>query len=242
MEYKTEQLPFTKSANDNEAISIDGTDLRYYGINDKEPEAIGDFNGLTATQKALKRTFDIIVALSAFTIFSPLIAFIAIKVWLEDFHNPIFSQRRVGLRGKEFTIYKFRTMTIDSESDGIPKLCEENDSRLTRIGAFLRNHHLDEFPQLWNVLKGDMSIVGPRPERPYFTKKIIKEFPDYCRLYSLRPGLFSEATLYNGYTGTMAQMIRRAEMDLNYMKDYSFSRDIKIIWETAYSIIIGKKF
>lgn len=197
---------------------------------------------LSRTQRAVKRAFDIAVALVAFTLFSPLIAVIALAVWLGDFHNPIFSQRRVGLKGKVFTIYKFRTMRIDSESDGVPKLCEKHDSRLTRVGAFLRDHHLDEFPQLWNVFRGDMSVVGPRPERPYFTEKILEAYPDYRLLESLRPGLFSEATLYNGYTETMAQMIRRAEMDIDYLKGYSFRRDISIIWKTAYSIISGKEF
>lgn len=197
---------------------------------------------LTSGQAALKRSFDILTAVGATVLFSPLIAAIALDIWLNDFHNPIFSQKRVGRRGRIFTIYKFRSMRIDSESDGIPRLCEEHDSRLTRIGAFLRNHHLDEFPQLWNVLRGDMSIVGPRPERPFFTERIVERYPEYVLLTSLRPGLFSEATLYNGYTETIEQMIRRAEMDLDYLRGYSFARDLKIIGETTLSIIGGKKF
>lgn len=197
---------------------------------------------LTSGQAALKRSFDILTAVGATVLFSPLIAAIALAIWLNDFHNPIFSQKRVGRRGRIFTIYKFRSMRIDSESDGIPRLCEEHDSRLTRIGAFLRNHHLDEFPLLWNVLRGDMSIVGPRPERPFFTERIVERYPEYVLLTSLRPGLFSEATLYNGYTETIEQMIRRAEMDLDYLRGYSFARDLKIIGETTLSIIGGKKF
>ena len=197
---------------------------------------------LTSGHAALKRSFDILTAVGATVLFSPLIAAIALAIWLNDFHNPIFSQKRVGRRGRIFTIYKFRSMRIDSESDGIPRLCEEHDSRLTRIGAFLRNHHLDEFPQLWNVLRGDMSIVGPRPERPFFTERIVERYPEYMLLTSLRPGLFSEATLYNGYTETIEQMIRRAEMDLDYLRGYSFARDLKIISETTLSIIGGKKF
>lgn len=197
---------------------------------------------LTSGQAALKRSFDILTAVGASVLFSPLIAAIALAIWLNDFHSPIFSQKRVGRRGRIFTIYKFRSMRIDSESDGIPRLCEEHDSRLTRIGAFLRNHHLDEFPQLWNVLRGDMSIVGPRPERPFFTERIVERYPEYVLLSSLRPGLFSEATLYNGYTETIEQMIRRAEMDLDYLRGYSFARDLKIIGETTLSIIGGKKF
>lgn len=242
MEFKINQQIFTTSANLTDAIKVDTPDLTDYTLDAEESYSGRNAHALSGAQKAVKRSFDIVVALTALAIFSPLIAAIAICVWLEDFHNPIFSQRRVGLNGKEFTIYKFRTMGIDSERDGIPKLCKEHDSRLTRIGAFLRNHHLDEFPQLWNVLKGEMSIVGPRPERPFFTEKIIKAFPDYRRLYALRPGLFSEATLYNGYTETIAQMVRRAEMDMDYLENYSLGRDISIIWKTAYSIISGKKF
>lgn len=226
----------------NDETYVESPRLWDYDSKVRAPKAEKEAIGLTTAQKAVKRSFDVLVAIGSSIAFSPVIAVISAAVWLEDFHNPIFSQRRVGLNGKEFTIYKFRTMRVDSESDGIPKLCEKHDTRLTRMGAFLRNHHLDEFPQLWNVLKGDMSVVGPRPERPYFTEKIIEAYPDYNMLASLRPGLFSEATLYNGYTETMAQMIRRAEMDIDYLKGYSFGRDIKIIWNTAYSIISGKEF
>lgn len=197
---------------------------------------------LSFTQSALKRAFDIVTAILAAVVFSPVILAVALCIWLEDFHNPIFSQKRVGRNGKVFTIYKFRSMRVDSESDGVPRLCEDHDSRLTRIGAFLRSHHLDEFPQLWNVLKGEMSIVGPRPERPFFTERILQSYPDYALLTALRPGLFSEATLYNGYTETIHQMIRRAEMDLDYLRRYSFARDIRIIYNTSLSIISGKKF
>ena len=197
---------------------------------------------LSASQVAVKRCFDIFVALVACLVFSPAIIVIAFLIWFDDFHNPIFSQKRVGLNGKEFTIYKFRSMRIDSESDGVPRLCEDHDSRLTGIGAFLRAHHLDEFPQLWNVFRGDMSLVGPRPERPYFTGQIMERYPDYCLLFRIRPGLFSEATLYNGYTETIDQMVRRAEMDIDYLRSYSFMRDIKIIYDTTMSILCGKKF
>lgn len=197
---------------------------------------------LTLAQSFAKRSFDILVALIASVFFCPLIIIIALAIWLNDFHNPIFSQTRVGRGGKVFTIYKFRSMRIDSESDGVPRLCKDNDSRLTGVGAFLRAHHLDEFPQLWNVLRGDMSVVGPRPERPYYTGKIVEKYPDYLMLMTLRPGLFSEATLRNGYTETLEQMIRRAEMDLDYLRGYSFGRDIKIIYDTTMSILLGKKF
>lgn len=197
---------------------------------------------LSALQKMTKRLFDIAVATVAIIVFSPLIVIITLIIWISDFHNPFLSQERVGRKGKTFKMYKFRSMRVDSEKDGIPRLCEDNDERITSVGIFLRDHHLDEFPQLWNVIKGDMSIVGPRPERPYFTEQIIERFPDYTSLFDIRPGLFSEATLYNGYTVNIDQMIKRAEMDIDYLRKYSFGLDIRIIWNTTLSIITGKKF
>ncbi len=153
----------------------------------------------------------------------------------------IFSQERIGLHGKPFMIYKFRTMIKDSESDGVPLLAEANDERLTGMGRFLRNHHLDELPQLWNVLKGDMSFVGHRPERQYFINKIMEHRPDYAELYAIRPGITSMATLYNGYTNTMEKMIRRLDMDLEYLRNRSLWLDTKILTKTFFSILFGKK-
>ena len=133
-------------------------------------------------------------------------------------------------------------MYMDAEKDNAPQLYQEQDPRLTKIGAFIRAHHLDEFPQLWNVIKGDMSFVGPRPERQYFIDQISAVRPDYERLYALRPGLFSFATLYNGYTDTLEKMIRRLDLDIKYLENYSLWTDIKIIFLTSQSIIFGKKF
>ena len=121
-------------------------------------------------------------------------------------------------------------------------LCQKHDKRLTRIGRFLREHHLDELPQLWNVLKGDMSFVGPRPERGFFIDRIISINPNYRLLYQLRPGLFSTATLYNGYTDTMEKMLERLRMDLEYLNNRSLWTDIKIIFQTIWAIASGKKF
>ncbi len=134
-------------------------------------------------------------------------------------------------------------MRTDAEVSGVPQLfAGDDDPRLTKIGAFIRAHHLDEFPQLWNVLKGDMSFVGPRPERAYYIQQIMERRPDYSRLYALRPGLFSYATLYNGYTDTIEKMIRRLDYDLQYLETQSLLTDIKIIYLTSISIIFGKKF
>ena len=190
----------------------------------------------------VKRLFDIVVSLVGMVVLSPLYVWISLKIKKEDGGPVIFSQERIGLGGKPFTIYKFRSMTTDAEKDGIPQLCHEDDERLTKVGKFLREHHLDELPQLWNVLRGDMSFVGYRPERKCFVDMIMEHNPDYRYLYRMRPGLFSEATLFNGYTDTMDKMLERLRLDLKYIANYSPRFDVKIIWMTAYSIISGKKF
>ena len=118
---------------------------------------------------------------------------------------------------------------------------EKNDN-LTRVGRFLRDHHLDELPQLWNVLRGDMSFVGPRPERKYYIDLIMEQDPRYERLYQLRPGVTSYATLHNGYTDTMEKMLIRLEMDLYYLEHCSLWLDIKILMQTFFSIISGRHF
>ena len=113
---------------------------------------------------------------------------------------------------------------------------------MTRIGRFLRDHHLDELPQLWNVLKGDMAFVGPRPERKYYIDKIMEHDKRYVFLYQIRPGVTSYATLYNGYTDTMEKMLRRLELDLYYLQHRSMWLDVKILFKTFTSIAFGKKF
>jgi lipopolysaccharide/colanic/teichoic acid biosynthesis glycosyltransferase len=110
------------------------------------------------------------------------------------------------------------------------------------MGKWLRNHHLDELPQLWNVLKGDMTFVGPRPERKYYIDQILEHDPRYVELYKIRPGVTSYATLYNGYTDTMEKMLRRLELDLYYLEHQSLALDMKILFKTFTSIVSGKKF
>lgn len=191
----------------------------------------------------IKRGLDLVTSIAGMVLFSPLFLIIYIAVKWEDHGDAIFRQERVGYYGKIFTIYKFRSMSVKAEADGKPALCSgSDDKRLTRVGRFLREHHLDELPQLWNVLKGDMSFVGPRPERKFFIDKIKSINPDYELLYQLRPGLFSAATLYNGYTDTMEKMLERLRMDLNYLYNRSLWLDTKIIFLTVFSILTGKKF
>ena len=191
----------------------------------------------------MKRLFDLVCVFFASIVFSPFILAVYIAIKLDDGGPAIFKQERIGKGGKPFMLYKFRSMKVNAEKDGKPQLWSgEEDERLTKVGKFIRNHHLDELPQFWNIWKGDMSFVGYRPERQYFIDKIMAENPDYAKLYAMRPGVFSEATLYNGYTDTMEKMLKRLEMDLDYMKRQSIWLDIVIIFKTGVSILTGKKF
>lgn len=192
---------------------------------------------------AVKRGLDIITSIAGMIVFSPLFLICYIAVKIEDRGSAIFKQERVGLHGCIFTLYKFRSMTETAEADGRPALCSGgSDKRLTQVGRFLREHHLDELPQLWNVLRGDMSFVGPRPERKFFADRIMAVNPDYKLLYQIRPGVFSPATLYNGYTDTMEKMLERLRMDLEYLHNRSLWLDTKIIVLTVFYILTGKKF
>lgn len=208
---------------------------------------MGDFDTpnrrvMSAAAGATKRAFDVLCSLLGLIVCSPAFLIVYILIKKEDGGPVIFRQERIGYGGRPFTLYKFRSMTVTSEADGRPALCQKNDKRLTRIGRFLREHHLDELPQLWNVLKGEMSFVGYRPERKFFVDKIKAIDPDYELLYQIRPGLFSSATLYNGYTDTMEKMLERLRMDLDYLYNRSLWLDVKIIFQTVYSILSGKKF
>lgn len=191
----------------------------------------------------MKRVIDFILAAICLVVFSPLFLLCALAIRWEDGLPVIFKQERIGLHGKPFYIYKFRSMRIDAEENGEPQLLElDGDERLTKVGRFLRNHHLDELPQLWNVFIGDMAFIGPRPERKYYIDKIMEHNPRYEELYKLRPGVTSYATLYNGYTDTMEKMLCRLDLDLYYLEHRSWWFDAKILIKTFISIVFGKKF
>jgi len=190
----------------------------------------------------IKRAIDFLLALVCLVLFSPVFLVCYIGIRREDGCPVIFSQERIGRGGKPFMILKFRTMNEEAEKDGVPQLAEKEDSRLTPFGGWLRKHHLDELPQLWNVLRGDMAFIGPRPERKYFIDKIMEHDPRYELLYQIRPGVTSYATLYNGYTDTMEKMLRRLELDLYYLEHRSWWLDTKILFNTFLNIAFGKKF
>ena len=188
-----------------------------------------------------KRGFDIFFSLLGIILLSPVYLVIYLAVRITEGCPVIYSQERIGLNGEPFLIYKFRSMVNNTEENGTPMLAEEDDCRLTRIGRILRNTHLDELPQLWNVLKGDMSFVGPRPERKYFIERIMEHDKRYELLYQVRPGITSNATIYNGYTNTMEKMLRRLEMDLHDMSHQSLLSDIRIIAKTVLSIMGSRR-
>ena len=196
---------------------------------------------MNTIQAFLKRTFDILLSAVCLVVFSPLFLYCFIIIKRDDRGPAIYSQERIGLHGKPFRILKFRSMKTDAEKDGSALLAGDNDSRLTRSGKFLRQHHLDELPQSWNVFVGDMSFVGPRPERKFYIDQIMERNPKYELLYKIRPGVTSYATLYNGYTDTMEKMLRRLDLDLLYLDHHSFLFDTKILLKTFTSIVFGKK-
>lgn len=198
-------------------------------------------DGMGLLSRIVKRVFDIICSLFGLIALSPVFLLVYIMLRRQGDGPIIFKQERIGYKGVPFYILKFRTMRVGSEN-ATPILAQKDDSRLTPVGKFLREHHLDELPQLWNVFKGEMSFVGPRPERKYFIDKIKEHNPNYDYIYLMRPGLTSMATMYNGYTDTMEKMLIRLQMDLDYLQNRSLLLDLKIIIKTVLLIVNGKKF
>ena len=199
------------------------------------------YDGMNAFEKEVKRWLDFFLATVCLIIFSPLflVCYIAVK---RGHDGPvIFKQERIGRFGRPFYIYKFRSMTVDAESQGPQLSQQKHDKRLTKAGKFLRAHHLDELPQLWNIFVGDMAFIGPRPERKFYIDQIMKIDPRYSYLYQIRPGITSMATLYNGYTDTMEKMLKRLEMDLDYLEHRSWWLDAKILGLTFLKIMFGRK-
>ncbi len=206
----------------------------------EEDNAVYPQDAMCATQKVIKRIFDIIAAIILLVVLSPVFLVIYIILKSQKIGPVIFSQERIGYKAKPFTIFKFRTLKGEEAEPQL--IAKGDDSNSTKAERFLREHHLDELPQLWNVLIGDMSFVGPRPERKYYIDQIMEHDSRYELIYLMIPGLTSEATLYNGYTDTMDKMLRRLDMDINYLQRRSLWLDFTIILKTAFSIISGKKF
>ncbi len=196
-------------------------------------------NILPQWQKVVKRLSDIFVACIVLILCSPLYL---ILIWLVKISSPgpvFFKQIRIGLHGKPFFIYKFRSMYVNAEEDG-PKLAKEDDKRVTRIGKVLRKYRMDELPQFFNVLIGDMSLVGPRPERKYFIDQIIKVAPHYKQLHRVRPGITSWGQVKYGYAENVDEMVERLKFDILYIENISLAVDVRILIYTVKIILQGR--
>ena len=199
-------------------------------------------DAMGSIQRGVKRALDFVMSALGLILLSPIFVIISVLMKCQGNGPIFFRQARIGYKGKPFVILKFRTISNKTESN-IPQLTSKtNYKNSTPFEQFLREHHLDELPQLWNVLVGDMSLGGPRPERKYFIDKIMEHTDLYPIIYNMRPGLTSEATLYNGYTDTMEKMLKRLQMDISYFERRSLWLDFKIIIKTFVNIVSGNKF
>lgn len=194
---------------------------------------------MSDTELCIKRAFDIIVSAAMLVLLSPLYFILTLLVWYSSKGPVFYRQERIGLHGLPFEIIKFRTMCVHAETE-TPQLSADNDPRITKVGKWMRKYRLDELPQFWNILRGDMSIVGPRPERRYFINQIEEKAPYYCMIYKIRPGLTSWGPIKVGYTDTLDKMIRRLNYDIVYVENMSLTLDIKIMFHTIGVIFNGK--
>jgi exopolysaccharide biosynthesis polyprenyl glycosylphosphotransferase len=195
---------------------------------------------MPAWQKSIKRLMDVFVSILAMIILIPVYLFVALGIKLTSKGPILYKQKRIGLRGKPFTMIKFRSMYCDAEKNGIPQLSSKDDPRITKFGQFLRKVRLDEIPQFWTVLIGDMSLVGPRPERQYFIDQIVQRAPHYKLLQKVKPGITSWGQVKYGYAENVDEMIDRLKFDILYIENMSIAMDIKILIYTVLIVLQGR--
>lgn len=195
--------------------------------------------GIEMTTRVAKRTFDILFSSIAILTGLPVYLILMLGTKLSS-KGPIFyKQERIGRNGNPFYIYKFRSMIVESEENG-PQLTKDNDPRVTKWGNFMRKTHLDEIPQFFNVLVGEMSVVGPRPERAYFIQQIVARQPVYTQLLAIRPGITSIGQIGFGYAESVEEMCQRMILDLKYLGQVNLMTDLNIIAQTVMTMVKGK--
>jgi len=190
-------------------------------------------------QRFLKRTLDILSSFTILTVFLPLWVLLAVAIKLTSRGPVLFQQRRIGKGGKEFTLYKFRSMVEDAEKHTGPVWAEKNDRRVTKVGRIIRRTRLDEIPQFINVLRGEMSLVGPRPERPYFVQQLIQEIPLYSRRLNVKPGITGWAQTRHTYDASLDDVREKVQYDLYYIENMSLTLDLKILARTILVTLSG---
>jgi len=213
--------------------------IRLEVLRDSWLEFVSEFRQGTA-RATVKRMFDILVAATLLLLFAPLMLMTAVLIALEDGFPVFYSQQRVGLYGRLFNVVKFRSMRRDAEKDGKPRWAAKNDDRVTRVGRVIRKLRIDELPQLLMVLKGDMSMVGPRPERPYFVDQLTKEIPFYAVRHSVKPGVTGWAQVRYQYGETVEDTLHKLQYDLYYVKNNSLLLDMVVAFETVSVVVSGK--
>jgi sugar transferase (PEP-CTERM system associated) len=191
-------------------------------------------------RRTVKRTFDILAASMLLVCAAPIVVITALAIWLESGRPVVLRQERIGLAGRTFPLLKFRSMRLDAEKDGVPRWAQTGDPRVTRIGRLIRRSRIDELPQIFNILKGEMSFVGPRPERPYFVAQLATEVPFYEVRHAVKPGLTGWAQVSYSYGASVEDAVRKLEYDLYYVKNHSLLFDLVILLKTVRVVLVGE--